>query len=242
VFGGPLKFDSDADMQVTKSLMTCRNIVQGKMYVTDDKGYVCKHENFDGRTGCCKDHDRRAFSCPREYCNTTSRCCSIYEYCVACCMDPQKEKVRKDLLANTSDPTILELPDKDDAFVLCKSVCRTSSKSLHSQNKYRNDEIKYCFGASGPPLLNETESGQIRLRTGRNSEIPLNSDEPEQETVTTIQFQDVNELYNSPVIRAAQSSGSIRLDTANGVRVVLLIVLLLQLFLPLEIEKKTKRE
>ncbi len=132
VFGSPLKFDADADLQVTKSLMTCRNTVQGKVLVTDDKGnglivrcqftfvlgYVCKHENLDRRTGCCKEHKKRPFSCPREYCNTTSYCCSVYEHCVACCMDPQKAKVRTVLLETTSDPIILG--NKDDVFELCR--------------------------------------------------------------------------------------------------------------------------
>jgi len=236
VFGGPLSPDSEADQKVTNTLMTCRNTVQGKKFITDDKGYVCKHEALDRRTGCCKDQTR-AFSCPREYCNTTSRCCSIYEYCVACCMDPQKNKIRDDLLEITSDPIILG--NRNDIFELCRSVCRTSSKSLHSQKEYRNDEIKHCFGARPPPLLNETESGQIRIKTGKSSDIPLNNDEEE-----THHIMDVNELYNSPSMRVsvARSSGSIRLNTANGIRIVLLTILLFQLLLPMPLEKRPKRE
>ncbi len=114
-----------------------------------------------------------------------------------------------------------------------RSVCRTSSKSLHSQNQYRNDEIKHCFGPGGPPLLNETLSGQIRLRTGRTPDIPLNSDEEEErEEPAKIQFQDMNDLFGpSAAMRdaaVAKSSGSIRLDAANGMRIVLLTILLLQ--------------
>jgi len=128
-------------------------------------------------------------------------------------------------------------------------VCRTSSKSLVSQNQYRNDEIKHCFGSSGPPLLNETESGQKRLRTSGHSDMPsptpsLEHMVEQEETIiepTFINGQTDNVMYTITGVSNARSSGSIRLNAANAFRVVLLTILLLQLLIPLELEKKDKK-
>lgn len=250
VFGKPLKFD-DAEILIAKSsMMTCRNTKQGKTYITDDKGYVCKHNYLDPTTGCCREQGKRPYTCPKEHCNTTSSCCSIYEYCVSCCMDPSpsKEKIRQAVLDSTNDPIILSY--RKDVFELCRSVCRTSSKSLVSQNQYRNDEIKHCFGASGPPLLNETESGQRRLRTSGHSDMPsppppldyANSDEEAILEPTFINGQTDNVMYTITGVSNARTSGSIRLNAANAFRVVLLTILLLQLLIPLELEKRTKTQ
>jgi hypothetical protein len=41
VFGGPMTFgpeDSQANAAVTHFIQTCKNTVQGRLYVTDDKG------------------------------------------------------------------------------------------------------------------------------------------------------------------------------------------------------------
>jgi hypothetical protein len=52
-------------------------------------GFVCSWKDLDRTTNCCHDThltDINRFSC--DYCNETVFCCSVYEYCVSCCMYP----------------------------------------------------------------------------------------------------------------------------------------------------------
>ena len=51
-------------------------------------GYVCSHGDL-GLNGCCIP-DRN--STERFSCNTCqqNRCCKVYEYCVSCCLQPNK--------------------------------------------------------------------------------------------------------------------------------------------------------
>lgn len=66
----------------------CRNSVQGKVLIVDDRGFVCQRTDLQS-SGCC-DLDAvgsKLHSC--ETCNL-SGCCTIYEYCVSCCLNPDK--------------------------------------------------------------------------------------------------------------------------------------------------------
>lgn len=68
--------------------VNCRNSVQGKVLIVDDRGFVCQRSDLQS-TGCC-DFDatnNKLYSC--ETCNS-SGCCTIYEYCVSCCLNPDK--------------------------------------------------------------------------------------------------------------------------------------------------------
>ncbi len=95
----------------------CRNTIQGSYWIADHRGmlivffcewffsgFVCDRRELDlKKPGCCHIEDASEkltllrnnnhsslvtpqFSC--NYCNTTSQCCAVYEYCVSCCMAP----------------------------------------------------------------------------------------------------------------------------------------------------------
>lgn len=103
--GGPLSIESDyieikreqpiiwRSSQQTTNFSNdpntiCRNSVQGKILIVDDRGLVCQRSDLQS-TGCC-DFDAvnsKLHSC--ETCNL-SGCCTIYEYCVSCCLNPDK--------------------------------------------------------------------------------------------------------------------------------------------------------
>lgn len=66
----------------------CRNSVQGKSLIVDDRGYVCHRPDIQW-SGCCNSDavGTKRYSC--ETCNT-NRCCMIYEHCASCCLNPNK--------------------------------------------------------------------------------------------------------------------------------------------------------
>jgi len=133
----------------------CEYTGQGKAFVTDDQGYICKWKDWNAMSLCCKETEQTSiprFSC--QNCNTSASCCSIYEYCVSCCMAPEHSYVREHV-SKHSDSRILK--NAKNSFDFCKGVCRTNSKSIYLQNKYRNED-KYCYGVEAPPLQNTTET------------------------------------------------------------------------------------
>lgn len=76
---------SDADI-------TCRNSVQGKVLIVDDRGFVCPRQEILPN-GCCNDNLSTTiiqYSC--ETCKNNN-CCAIYEYCISCCLHPDKASV-----------------------------------------------------------------------------------------------------------------------------------------------------
>ncbi|KAG8456158.1 hypothetical protein GDO86_002090 [Hymenochirus boettgeri] len=113
----------------------CRNSVQGKLFITDDMGYVCERKELLAN-GCCNVNvpSTRLFSC--ESC-LPNGCCSRYEFCVSCCLQPNKNL----FLA------------VEDHFELCLAKCRTSSQSVQHENTYRNPIAKHCYGENPPELL-----------------------------------------------------------------------------------------
>lgn len=66
----------------------CRNSVQGKVLIVDDRGYVCHRPDIQW-SGCCNSEAKgtKRYSC--ETCNA-NRCCMIYEHCASCCLNPNK--------------------------------------------------------------------------------------------------------------------------------------------------------
>lgn len=69
----------------------CRNSVQGRTLIVDDEGYVCSRSNV-AKSGCCAvgsdAPEHQQYSCYS--CNEETRCCATYEYCVSCCLNPNK--------------------------------------------------------------------------------------------------------------------------------------------------------
>nr|CAG4636385.1 EOG090X0AGU [Eubosmina coregoni]SVE69960.1 EOG090X0AGU [Eubosmina coregoni] len=148
------------DNNDTKTKPTsCRNSVQGKALIADDKGFVCNRQNMLPN-GCCKPDTEgtKHFSC--ETCHNNG-CCSIYEYCISCCLQPDKKEVLQDVLGKAAGTLNLLLASVTDHFELCLTKCRTSSQSVQHENSYRNPRAKHCYGEQPPPL--ETE-GTVEVR------------------------------------------------------------------------------
>lgn len=133
--------------------VSCRNSVQGKALIADNKGYVCSRQNVMPN-GCCKveSEGTKHYSC--ETCHNNG-CCSIYEYCISCCLQPDKKEVLQDVLGKAAGTLNLLLTSVTDHFELCLTKCRTSSQSVQHENSYRNPRAKHCYGEAPPPL--ETE-------------------------------------------------------------------------------------
>jgi len=132
---------------------TCLHTIQGREFVTDNNGFVCKWRDIEPITSCCRDThltNISHYSC--DNCNETARCCRVYEFCVSCCMLPDNELVRKEVMKVESDPSI-QRAYSQSIFEYCTCVCRTSSKSVVARNRYRNDEEKYCYGSTPPAIL-----------------------------------------------------------------------------------------
>lgn len=136
-----VKDDSNAtDVRVT----TCRNSVQGKVLIADDKGYVCSRIDVLP-TGCCntESENTKRYSC--ETCKENG-CCSIYEYCISCCLHPDKKNLLQSVLGKASETFNVLFASVTDHFELCLAKCRTSSQSVQHENSYRDPRAKHCYG------------------------------------------------------------------------------------------------
>ncbi|XP_064105721.1 SREBP regulating gene protein-like [Macrobrachium nipponense] len=138
----------------TDKVTTCRNSVQGKVLLADDQGYVC-HRVDRLSTGCC---NTAVDTTHRYVCDTCSvhGCCAIYEYCVSCCLHPDKKALLKKVLGQISDNSPL-YASVSDHFELCLVKCRTSSQSVQHETLYIDPRAKHCYG-EGPPSLNNNET------------------------------------------------------------------------------------
>ncbi|XP_011687872.1 PREDICTED: UPF0454 protein C12orf49 homolog isoform X1 [Wasmannia auropunctata] len=145
--------DSDASTQ------SCRNSIQGRGLIVDDRGVVCsRHEVLSN--GCCAIEPRKApknegslsmarrerYSC--KTCNPQG-CCTIYEYCVSCCLHPDKQiRGRKDVLTGSAkvQKNVGRTPVRNsDRFQICLAACRTSSSSVRHENTYKDPLAKHCY-------------------------------------------------------------------------------------------------
>ncbi|XP_065344898.1 SREBP regulating gene protein isoform X1 [Cloeon dipterum] len=135
---------------------TCRNSVQGKVLIVDDRGYICLRENVL-LSGCC---DTNLETTKRYSCETCkeNHCCSIYEHCISCCLHPDKKNVLQLVLGKASETMNVLFASVTDHFELCLAKCRTSSQSVQHENSYRDPRAKHCYGdmppAAEPPGAN----------------------------------------------------------------------------------------
>ncbi|XP_061528768.1 SREBP regulating gene protein isoform X2 [Phycodurus eques] len=129
----------------------CRNSIQGKMLLTDELGYVCERKDLL-MNGCCNVNAPRT---RRHVCKSclANGCCSIYEYCVSCCLRPDKRALLERFLNRAAGGFQNLFTAVEDLFELCLAKCRTSSQSVQHENTYRNPQAKYCYGESPPELL-----------------------------------------------------------------------------------------
>ncbi|XP_075424237.1 SREBP regulating gene protein isoform X1 [Ascaphus truei] len=129
----------------------CRNSVQGKLLITDDLGYVCERNELL-TNGCCNINvpSSKMYSC--QSC-LPNGCCSVYEFCVSCCLQPNKKLLLERFLNRAAMAFQNLFLAVEDHFELCLAKCRTSSQSVQHENSYRNPIAKYCYGESPPELL-----------------------------------------------------------------------------------------
>ncbi|XP_055945320.1 SREBP regulating gene protein-like [Argiope bruennichi] len=129
-------------------ITSCRNSVQGKILIADDKGFVCPRQDVLSN-GCCNidSPSTSRYSC--ESCHDNG-CCSIYEYCISCCLQPEKRALLMKILGKASETFNILFASITDHFELCLTKCRTSSQSVQHENSYTDPKAKHCYGESPP--------------------------------------------------------------------------------------------
>ncbi|XP_064378390.1 SREBP regulating gene protein isoform X2 [Dromaius novaehollandiae] len=129
----------------------CRNSVQGKLLITDELGYICERKDLLVN-GCCNVNvpSTKLYSC--DSC-LPNGCCSVYEYCVSCCLQPNKQHLLERFLNRAAIAFQNLFMAVEDRFELCLAKCRTSSQSVQHENTYRDPIAKYCYGEYPPELL-----------------------------------------------------------------------------------------
>jgi len=133
------------------TLSTCRNSKQGRTFISDEKGYVCRI-NEVLMNGCCNIEGNSTL---RYHCMTcqTNRCCKIFENCISCCLHPNKRRLLENVLVHAQKSRNPLLRSVTDKFELCLHKCRTSSSSVVRENTYRDRHHKYCFGNEVPDTV-----------------------------------------------------------------------------------------
>ncbi|KAH0625420.1 hypothetical protein JD844_014917, partial [Phrynosoma platyrhinos] len=121
-------------------------------------GYICERKDVLVN-GCCNVEapNTKLYSC--DSC-LSNGCCSVYEACVSCCLQPNKnclgffqQQVLKNFLNRAAVAFRNLFVSVEDHFELCLAKCRTSSQSVQHENTYRNPIAKYCYGEYPPDLL-----------------------------------------------------------------------------------------
>lgn len=136
------------DIENLTEFRACRNSIQGALLIVDERGFVCQRRDLSA-SGCCHSSGE---STQRYQCTNcqTNNCCSIYEHCVSCCLNPKHKKLLEEILTlGSSVPNVIS-KSVSDQFELCLVKCRTSSKSVWHENSYKDKTFKHCFGLGGP--------------------------------------------------------------------------------------------
>jgi len=134
---------------------TCRNSVQGKYLVTDDKGYVCERIDLQGNGCCDKESKLGRYSCTD--CDTSVQCCAQYEFCISCCLRKEQRPSLQEILKEAAENNNVLFVSVSDHFELCLAKCRTSSHSVKHENTYRNKGKKFCYGKHVSPTVSSDE-------------------------------------------------------------------------------------
>lgn len=84
-----LTFLKDLSQDSKTSNRSCKNTIQGKLFLTDDQGYICSRKDIDISNGCCliSSNATKRFDC--NLCDLEFSCCKEYEFCVSCCLSPE---------------------------------------------------------------------------------------------------------------------------------------------------------
>lgn len=139
----------DVEPNSTKTF-SCRNSVQGKLLIVDERGYVCTRNDINQRD-CC---DTKSASSSRYNCSTCkpNSCCVLYEHCISCCLHPEKQPLLQRVLQQARESVDKLFESVSDHFELCLAKCRTSSRSVQHENSYRDSKAKHCYGEDPPDL------------------------------------------------------------------------------------------
>jgi hypothetical protein len=116
---------------------SCLRTRQGGRMIADSNGFVCDRSQLTEQ--CCPNDARSPFDC--HTCDASIKCCSKYEYCVACCMRPQHQS-DLDFLRLQSTHSVIKT---GTTFEVCQFKCRTSSGSVVHENSYRSSKVM-CVG------------------------------------------------------------------------------------------------
>jgi len=125
-------------------LKTCRNSVQGKTLLADERGYLCQRSDLQSG-GCCSTGGKTTTKFNCNECNSKTGCCLIYEHCISCCLLPDKQLLLKTILRKALETYNPIYSSVTDHFELCLTKCRTSSLSVQHENSYKDPEYKYCY-------------------------------------------------------------------------------------------------
>ncbi|KJE88499.1 hypothetical protein CAOG_08390 [Capsaspora owczarzaki ATCC 30864] len=177
----------------------CRNTVQGRVLVTDDRGNMCTRTSVLPN-GCCSP----AANTTRQYvCDscTPNDCCTQFEVCVSCCLQPSKTFFLIKFLHRARDALFMNVQDQ---FEMCLAKCRTSSLSVVHENTYKDTQYKYCFGhepITTPPQ--HTRAAQpVKIPAGGNHPAPNpnqgSGQQHRQEQLTPAQRQHPQQLRHDP--------------------------------------------
>jgi len=151
-FNWNLEEEIDSNNFTDTALFTCRNSVQGRTVIADDKGYICPREDLLGN-GCCNVNSSLTERHVCSECDHVSSCCSQFEFCISCCLRPDQRHSLQHILTQAAQTNNVLFVSVSDHFELCLAKCRTSSDSVQHENTYRNKENKFCFGSQPPPTV-----------------------------------------------------------------------------------------
>lgn len=129
---------------------------QGRVWLVDDRGLVCLRGAVHSASGCCDPADPSAAlhscaTCGGDRADDASdtaepHCCSGYEHCVSCCMNPDKRPLLERVIAAAAGRQRAVFATVADHFELCLAKCRTDSHSVQHENQYRRPAAKHCYG------------------------------------------------------------------------------------------------
>ncbi|XP_029074351.1 UPF0454 protein C12orf49 homolog isoform X3 [Monodon monoceros] len=121
----------------------CRNSIQGKHLITDELGYVCERKDLLVN-GCCNVNvpDTKQYCC--DGC-LSNGCCSAYEYCVSCCLQPNKQLLLERFLNRAAVAFQNLFMAVEDHFELCLAKCRTSSQAKDLPTTLLSESETFCM-------------------------------------------------------------------------------------------------
>lgn len=125
--------------------INCRNSMQGRDLLVDERGFVC-NADYILANGCCDllHSSTKYYTC--ETCDSSSHCCGIYEYCVSCCLHPEKRSLLELALEVIKGRQAMVYAQVADQYELCLVKCRTNSHSVEHENRYRDPKHRFCYG------------------------------------------------------------------------------------------------